>query len=284
MKKLFLIFIFLIPDGSVYAANTTLLNNDDITVGDDIMVKIDAGDFDLTLLPKDAFFKLNPGGFTLRRCITEDGSLILTLAAFKTGTLLLDSFEIRFSDGKTLKTDPLSIEIKSVLDPNNSPSDILDIMPIINFTRGIMLYIIIAASIIFMAVCFYAVNRYAKKRKRNNATRNTELLIPPREFALLELEKLKNLRLIEQHRVKEYYDKMSDIVRYYISRAYNIDLMEKTTSEIYGILKTLIAHTDNVTLKNFLQTCDFVKFANSAPDAESCESDFDAAKGFVEKL
>lgn len=285
MKKLFLILIFLIPTGCVYAVNTTLLNNDDITIGDDIMVKIDTGGFDLTLLPKDAFSKLNMGDFSLRRSATDnDGNPILTFAAFKTGTLLLDSFEIRFPDGKILKTDPLSIEIKSVFDPNNAPSDILDIMPILSFTRDIMLYTIIAASMIFIAVCFYAIRRYIKRRKRNSAARNTEPLIPPREFALLELEKLKNLRLIEQNRVKEYYGKISDIVRYYISRAYNVDLMEKTTSEIYDILETLITHTDNAALKNFLQTCDFVKFANAAPDAESCESDYDAAKGFINKL
>jgi len=279
------IFILLIAATRLCAANTALLNDGAITVGDDIAIQVNADGFDLALLNDDAFSGLNIGDFMLRSVsINDDGSLTLILAAFKTGELSLDSFEIPFSDGKNLETSPLIIEVKSVLDPDNPPVDILDIMPIIIFTRGILPYLLIAAAIIITAAAVYAIVKYLKNKKPLRPAQDPEVLLPPREFALQELEKLKSLRLIEQGSAKEHYDRLSDIVRRYISRVYAVDLMEKTTFEIYGILKTTISQSDNVMLKNFLQTCDFVKFAKVVPAAEGAESDFAAARGFVESL
>ena len=60
--------------------------------------------------------------------------------------------------------------------------------------------------------------------------------------------------------------------------------MEKTTTELYSMLKNKITPEQNRELKNYLINCDFVKFAKLIPSPEDIKNDFDTAKGFVEKL
>ena len=285
MKKIFLIFTFIFfACAFCYGGGISLLNDTDITVGDNITVKVEAKGFNPDFLNKDALSKLDFGDFSLRSAaMREDGVLILTITAFKTGNLVVPALKIPFADGKTLDAGPLNIEIKSVLDANNPPRDILDIKPIIKFARLPPWYLIWGFTV-FAAAMAYAIYRLTKRKKTSAVKAAPEFVMPPKDFALMELEKLKNSGLMEQNLVKEYYDRLSDILRYYISRVYNVDLMGKTTSEIYGVLNDTLSTTDNITLKNFLQTCDFAKFAKFAPGDGDAEIGFETAKGLIEKL
>ena len=92
------------------------------------------------------------------------------------------------------------------------------------------------------------------------------------------------LNLTEKGKIKEYYDKLSDIIRFYISRTYSVDGMEKTTTELYSMLKNKITPEQNRELKNYLINCDFVKFAKLIPNQEEIRNDFNTAKNFIEKL
>ena len=60
--------------------------------------------------------------------------------------------------------------------------------------------------------------------------------------------------------------------------------MEKTTTELYSMLKNKITPEQNRELKNYLINCDFVKFAKLIPNQEEIRNDFDTAKNFIEKL
>lgn len=250
------------------AQSARLINDKPITVGDDIIVELSGN--------KDEISKQNFGDFTLRG-ISEnpDGSLTLTLTAFKTGQLKL----------ALSGNEPLNIDVTSVLDPQNPPQDILDIAPVIKFAKPFIWYLKIFGIILLALGAAYLIYALIKKRKSAAKTAPPpELLIPPKEYALSELERLKSAKLLEKNLAKEHYDKLSDIVRFYLSRVYGVDLMEKTTSEIYGIFKSILQTADNKALKNFLQTCDFVKFAKFTPSIEEAEEDFETAKGLVEKL
>jgi len=77
---------------------------------------------------------------------------------------------------------------------------------------------------------------------------------------------------------------LSDILRYYVSRVYNIDGLEKTTNELFVLLKNKAPLDYNRELKNYLISCDFVKFAKVIPTQENIEEDFKTAKNFVERI
>jgi len=267
MKKFFLTFAFLFFAAALKAAPPVLLNDTEITVGDNIFVQLSAQEVDLEALSKSNF-----GDFTLRAAqINEGGNLILTLAAFKTGILTLPP---------VLGAQSLDIEITSVLDPDSPPYDILDIKPIIIFARGALFYLILFAIIVLAIIASCFIYKYLQKRKIEKEKQTPETTMLPREFALMELEKLKTSKLAP----KEYYDKLSDIVRYYVSRIYGADCLEKTTAEIFNALRTMLAPADNAALRSLLQTCDFVKFAKFTPSENDTRSDLEAAKELVEKL
>ena len=91
--------------------------------------------------------------------------------------------------------------------------------------------------------------KFLKNKKRKPTQEEIIRSIPPKEYALKQLDELTALNLIEKGYIKEYYDKLSDIIRFYISRTYNVDSMEKTTSEIYLMLKNKIPAEYNRELK-----------------------------------
>ena len=99
-----------------------------------------------------------------------------------------------------------------------------------------------------------------------------------------QLEELKNKNLVEKGQIKDYYDSLSDILRYYVSRVYKIDGLEKTTKELFSLLKDKMDIENNRELRCFLINCDFVKFAKVIPSQEDTQKDFEQAKNFVEKV
>ncbi|MFM7299774.1 MAG: hypothetical protein ACKO1R_01380, partial [Crocinitomicaceae bacterium] len=99
------------------------------------------------------------------------------------------------------------------------------------------------------------------KRKRKS---RESLLKTPNERALNELEKLKNARTWETNQ-KDYYDKLSCILRTYITEEFLVNLMDKTTSETTILLKTMGLNASIVKkIEEILNSADLVKFAASS--------------------
>ena len=138
--------------------------------------------------------------------------------------------------------------------------------------------------LLLLAVAGYFIYLYIKKRNKKPTPEEIIMAIPPKEYAISQLEKLKEENLIEKGQIKEYYDKLSDILRFYVSRVYKIDGMEKTTTELYHLLKNYAPADFNRDLKQYLITCDFVKFAKVVPSEQDMQDDFVKAKGFVERI
>lgn len=90
--------------------------------------------------------------------------------------------------------------------------------------------------------------------------------LQPYEIALNKLKKLHAQNLPQKGKVKEYYTRLTDILRGYLHRQFGIKTYEKTTSEIlYQIkLDDELSHYEPV-LKSILETADFVKFAKVKP-------------------
>ncbi len=88
----------------------------------------------------------------------------------------------------------------------------------------------------------------------------------PHEIALDELDRIARLGLPEQKLFKEHYSMVSDTVRLYLERTYDIPMMERTTSEISGELKrTAMDRGTQRRVVSFLQESDLVKFSDIVP-------------------
>jgi hypothetical protein len=91
------------------------------------------------------------------------------------------------------------------------------------------------------------------------------------------------MRLPEQGRFKEHTTLVSDTVRIYVERRYDIPALERTTGEIRPDLKrTDMSPEVMALLIAFLQESDLIKFSEYTPDAESADRLLARARMIVE--
>ena len=107
------------------------------------------------------------------------------------------------------------------------------------------------------------------KKKPIVQLKKEEPQLPPHIIALQELDAIKSRKLWQAGRIKEYHSEITDALRAYIERRFNVNALEMTSGEILDHVKG-ISDIDNVydKLKQTLQLADFVKFAkyHALPD------------------
>jgi hypothetical protein len=82
--------------------------------------------------------------------------------------------------------------------------------------------------------------------------------------AILAIDELEKLELWKQNRHKEHFVELSFILRSYFSSHYQLNLLEKTTTETQILLKQVGVTTLNLLQIEFiLKHADLVKFAGS---------------------
>ncbi len=127
--------------------------------------------------------------------------------------------------------------------------------------------IILIACIVFLIL--YAINR----RKKNIPlfTLPAKPKLPPHVIALSELDKLKEEQLWQHDKVKDYYTRLTDIIRVYLEERYEVPAMEQTTQEILTQFKGENSQIKGKLfsgLQKTLDTSDLVKFAKYTPLAD----------------
>ena len=106
---------------------------------------------------------------------------------------------------------------------------------------------------------------------------------PPHEVAYEALEALERSPLLEQGKVKEYYIRVSDILRTYVERRYGVPALEMATVEVLEGLEDAGLHGGTLMdVRQFLELADLVKFAKHTPDPEACREAIPAARRLVD--
>lgn len=233
----------------------------------------------------------NIAEFTIRDSGSSDGGLFhsethshwYTLETFETGEFTLPALSIRYrSSGATawneIPTEPIEIEVKSVLDTDAGPASLKDIKEPMAYRGHTYLYVIAAAVLIILVA---ALLYYLKRRQRPVLS-----IVPSRpahELALEALERLGSGQYLEQGDFRQYYYELSDIIRHYIENRFSLRAPEMTTEEFLHGLKDngilLTAHKD--LLREFLGHCDMVKFAKYRPQNREIESSYASAVRLV---
>ena len=112
---------------------------------------------------------------------------------------------------------------------------------------------------------------YAIKRKREHKPLFS-LPQKPKEpahvIALRRLDEIKEEKIWQQGRTKEYYSEVTDTLREYIDNRFEINALELTSDEIISAFKYRNSLMDETTFKNLvriLKNADLVKFAKFEP-------------------
>lgn len=212
--------------------------------------------------------------FKLDDKLREKLTQTLLITSFDSGVHQIPPFYFKLKDGTMLDsaaTRALAFQVHGMkIDTTKGPVDIkmpysapVSLKEVIPFILGIIL---IAAIIFFI---FY----YIKWKKKNVPlfAKPEKPAEPAHIVALRELDRIKNQKLWQQEKLKQYYSEVSNTVRTYIERRFDVPAMEQTSAETIGLFKQrkdLINGTTLDQLQHILSLADLVKFAKYTPLAD----------------
>ncbi|MDE6541535.1 MAG: BatD family protein [Muribaculaceae bacterium] len=108
-------------------------------------------------------------------------------------------------------------------------------------------------------------------------------VVPPYELAMRRLGQLRERRLTENGREKEYYTELTDILRQYLDGRFGINAMEMPSTEIMRTLRHNEATRMSAErMQDVLEVADFVKFAKMRPLPDDNVKAYNSALAFVE--
>ncbi|MEJ2702256.1 MAG: hypothetical protein P8Z79_07420, partial [Sedimentisphaerales bacterium] len=121
--------------------------------------------------------------------------------------------------------------------------------------------------------------------RRKRVEKLVRLFKPAHELAYERLRALVKEDLVGAGRIKEFYERISNILRHYIEHRFSLRAPERTTEEFLAELARtdVLAASDKERLGEFLEHCDLVKFAKHQPTTEQIQKTFDLVKDFIEK-
>ncbi len=222
------------------------------------------------------------GTFTVRR------NYLVTI--FDSALYYIPEFTF-VANGDTVMSNPLSVKVLTVpIDTTQQEIPIADIKPILDAPfdwetlRKVLIVVLVV--LILLGVGAWLVMRYIRNKKQPVAeSQEPESLKTPTEIALEKLEEIRQNKIWQQGRVKEYYSDITDVLREYIEQQFNIVTFERTSSEIIdGLLFVKNDYSQQlILLKKIFTTSDMVKFAKMIPDFDEHNNILNEAVNFVDE-
>ncbi len=209
------------------------------------------------------------------------------LEPFLSGKYEIPAFTFEFRDvndpnaGHELTSEPIAVEVTSLLGDERAKLVIEDIEGVVEMPRpGRRWWLWIPAVLVVIAV---PAGWLLLRRRR--ARQVVRIFKSAHELAYLRLRALVASKLVEQGRIKEFYEEISGILRHYIEDRFDLRAPERTTEEFLAELRfaEVLAPSDKQVLEEFLTHCDLVKFARHEPTTEQIQRTFDLVKDFIER-
>jgi len=183
---------------------------------------------------------------------------------------------------ESLATEKLSVVIHKPAGQVPSAEELAEIKTLdpVELPRELSRWWLVAPLIAAAAVCAIVL---ARRTRRSRAARVEA--IPPDVWARRELSELIAEDLIARGLVQRFYYRISDIIRGYVERRFDISAPEMTTEEFLshaaGHPQLGAQHTAG--LEQFLEECDLVKYARHKPRPDRHDGLLQAAGVFVER-
>ncbi len=209
----------------------------------------------------------------------------LTLTSFKDSLFPVAPIAV-VSGSDTFFTDPMALNVIQPFEVDSSLAitDIKDIEKAPIYWWGIIRWILLALAIIGLFVgAYYGVQWYRKHFLKEEEVIEPELLRPADEVALEKLDEIKAQKIWKDGKVKEYQTELTDVVREYIGRRFDVQSTEKTSDETLRAMKPLIDKELFAKLSKMLQLADLVKFAKWHTTPDENEQALSTAYEFVQE-
>jgi hypothetical protein len=308
---------------TVPSVSRTLLTDKPITVGDPI---------DVALIiyhekNSEVTYPKSPESFlpfTLRETLAKQKKIkggisrtmvVYTFTIFRTGSYRLEPLEVAVG-GTSLKTEPLQINVLSVLPQDDVNPPLMDIVSPYRARVRTMTVIFIAGAIAGAGALILFLMRFLRLKRRVKAESiQAESEVDPYLYSIRELEILKRESAANTADIKEAYSKLSFVLRFFIGRVLGLNALQMTTREIGRRLKRAqaphaaelpagIAAEEGAAampgdaprrpwswssrasprVMDLLKRSDMVKFAKEKPGQQNLGADIDEAQRIVEEV
>lgn len=213
----------------------------------------------------------------------------LTLMTFDTGQVQVPSIGLvyarSFDDPNRLAayTDPIRLysttmaidttqAFKPIVDPIAAPVTMKEVFP----------WILAALLLVLLVLAIWLLLRRRKRKGNGKGNLVKGPVIPPYEKAVGDLENLRQQKLWQSGKVKEYFSMLTDIAREYIEGQFGVNAVEMTTDEILREVKPLQFSQETYDkLKETMEVADLVKFAKYSTSSLESENAMTRMTEFV---
>jgi hypothetical protein len=206
---------------------------------------------------------------TIRAILSKYDSAVVNIPpiAIKYRTLKNPNEKLSASDStlKTILSYPVTVfvhtiqvnpqaEIKDVKDPEKVP------------LNWLLIFMWVAIGTVVIAAAIWGWLRY-KKIKAGKVIAAPEIILPAHVVALTALNELDKKQLWQKGMVKEYHSEITEIIRAYFERKFDLRALELTTTEVNLQLREKSGAAKIIDITNdFLNNADLVKFAKFKPE------------------
>lgn len=208
-------------------------------------------------------------------------TLRFTVLTLDSGDVTLPAIPVAITrpDGTRAALDagPATITVSSLMSGEFDPTAIRDIKGPVTIDVGWTWWWMVAG---VAAGSLAAIAAFTMWRNR---TRRSAPPLLAHEWAIRELDALERQNLPESGQPHPFWVRLSDIVRHYVERRFDLHAPERTTAEFLAEAQSNAALSDGhrQILAQFLRTADMVKFAGVRPAVEECHSALDTARILV---
>lgn len=221
-----------------------------------------------------------------------DGNKTITdnylITCYDSGNYVIKPFIAEITEGGVTKQYTSNISALAVTVPAKAPADtskaIYDIIgprkAPVTF-REVLPWIIIGLVIVLIV---WLLARFLPRTPLGRFVKKEKPAEPAHSVAYRELDNLRKEELWQKGEIKEYYSRLSDILRRYIDGRFGIESPELTTDEtVRKLQRSGYVKNDVLSIvKVILSDSDMVKFAKYIPVDEINKSSLDDATRFVD--
>jgi hypothetical protein len=216
------------------------------------------------------------------------------VVSFRPGEVELPAVRVVVEDEAgtqhTAESDPVRVEILSVLDPaasEGAEAEIADLKPPASVPPDYRSLVtatgILALLLLGAAVLWWLHRRFAARLAAVPAPDDPFHRIPPHEWVYAELQKLLERRLAEQGQEDLFFTEVARILKRYLGGRFRVELMEQTTAEVPERLRQAGTPAEAIdAARDLLERCDLVKFAKELPRPDDCRAAIEAAYRIVD--
>jgi hypothetical protein len=224
-----------------------------------------------------------------RDTVAEDKNLKISqrfrLTSFDSGFYEIPPMRFRISSGQwsdSIDSNPMYLLVHSVA----VDSTIYDVKAPIHLPLSFLEVFPFVLGGLALVAAVYLLLWYLRRRRKSKGLLIPERLQEPAHvIAFRELDRLREEKLWQRSELKPYYTRLTEIIRQYMERRFDIPAMEMTSYEILDAWKMGERPTEDLTAKlnRLLNLADLVKFAREKPLASDNEENLERAYEFVKR-